>query len=110
MTIVPVDVKDGSEHYISMRIKHTRTYHDNVFSKDDPDALVGFEEIIQFSAQAAVFNDRPDTAEQVTAMEERLEAKAAKDAANTERKKKEARGEFQLIQGEGDDDPDDANV
>jgi len=106
MTITPVDVKDGSEHYISMRIKHTRTYFDNVFSQDDPDNLIGFEEILQFSAQAAVFDDRPDAAEQVTAMEERLEAKAAKEAAEAERKKREAKGEFQLIRGEGDDEPD----
>ena len=110
MTIIPVDVKDGSEHYVSMRLRHTRTYHDNVFSKDNPDELVGFEEVIQFSAQAAVFDDRPDAAEQVTAMEERLEAKAKKEAAEAERRKREAKGEFQLIQGEGDDDPDDADV
>jgi hypothetical protein len=103
MTITPVDVKDGSKHYISMRVKQTRTYHDNVFSKDNPDELVGFEEVIQFAAQAAVFDDRPDAAEQVTAMEERLEAKAAKEAAEAERKKREAKGEFQLIKGDGDE-------
>ena len=103
MTITPVEVKDGSVHYISMRLKQARTYYDNVFSKDDPDELIGFEEIIQFTAQAAVFDDRPDAAEQVTAMEERLEAKAKKEAAEAERKKREAKGEFQLIQGEGDE-------
>lgn len=108
MTITPVEVKDASEHYISMRVRQSRTYYDNVFSKDDPDELIGYDEVIQFAAQAAVFDDRPDAAEQVTAMEERLAEKARKEAAEAERKKKEARGEFQLIQGAGDDgDPDD---
>ena len=110
LTVTPVDVKDGAEYYISMRVKHAGTHFDNEFSKDDPDTLTGYVEVYQFSAQAAVFDDRPDAAEQVTAMEERLEAKAQKEAAEAERRKREAKGEFQLIQGEGDDDPDDADV
>lgn len=106
MAVTPIDVKDASEHFISMKLRHTRTYYDNVFSKDDPDTLVGFEEIIQFQAQAAVFDDRPDAAEQVTAMEERLAAKARKEADEAERKKREARGEFRLIPGEAPQDDD----
>ena len=104
MTIIPVDVKDGSEHYVSMRLRHTRTYHDNVFSQDDPDLLVGYEEVLQFRAEGAVFDDRADAAEQVFEMEARIAAKAAKEAARLEREKKKERGEFPLPDMPEDED------
>ena len=96
MAITPVKIDDGSEHFISMRLKHTRTYHDNVFSQDDPEKLVGYEEVLQFQAQGAVFDDRPDAAQQVVEMEERIAERAEAEAAAEEKRKRREKGEFTI--------------
>lgn len=107
MTVVPVAVADGSEHFVSMRLRHSKTHYVNVFSKDDPEVLSGFEEVYQFRALGAVFDDRPDAAEQVLEMESRLEERAAAEALAEERRKREAKGEFTLesVPDEDESDP-----
>jgi hypothetical protein len=96
MTVTPVDLKDGQELYVSLKVKHAKTRYDNVYSKDDPTELIGFNEVYHLVAQGAVFDDRIDAGEQIAAMELRLKQKAAEDAANAERAKREAKGEFEL--------------
>lgn len=113
MEIVPIAIEDGSHHYVSMHLKHTRTYYDNVFSSDpgEEDKLIGYDEITQFTALGAVFDDREDAAQQVLEMEERVRAKAKAEAdekAEKERLAKEAKEGVQRLEGggpkEGDDD------
>ena len=96
MAVAPMRIEDGGDFIVSMRIKHTRTYYDNVFSKDDPDELIGYVEVTQFSAKGAVFDDRADASERVDEMEARIAARAAAEADAAETAKREAAGEFKL--------------
>ena len=92
--IVPMDFDPGGHYISSSKLQHRKTIFENVFSKDDPDSLIGYVQIDSFRELGSVFDDRPDAAEQIDAMEDRIAEKAAAKAAAEERAKREAKGEF----------------
>ena len=97
---------DPGGHYISSsKLQHRKTIFENVFSKDDPDSLIGYIQIDSFRELGSVFDDRPDAAEQIDAMEDRIAEKAAVKAAAEERAKREAKGEFTFELTEKDEAP-----
>jgi hypothetical protein len=98
MSVTPVKIDDGSKHFVSMEIGHSKTIYENVFSKDDPDDLIGYNLVYQFTGMSAVFDDRPDAEDQVRAMEGRLAEKAAEETEERERTRRRARGEFSITE------------
>ena len=103
--IVPMDFDPGGHYISSSKLQHRKTIFENVFSKDDPDSLIGYVQIDSFRELGSVFDDRPDAAEQIDAMEDRIAEKAAAKAAAEERAKREAKGEFTFELTEEDEAP-----
>lgn len=92
--VAPFEVVPGHDIIATFRLKHKGGGLDNVYSKDDPTQLAGFVRVAKYELVVGVVDDRPEAAEELARMQERVEAHAAELAEEKEREKKRANGEF----------------
>lgn len=77
MQVALFDVEDGGYAYLSLEVRHAGERFVNVFSKDEPDKLIGYEHQIVLEAIGAAPDDRESTQKAVTKIKAELAERRA---------------------------------